>query len=56
MPAVLLEQDREQMLGHRLRVAALVGQPLGGLERLLGLDREAVWLHRRVLGFGFGKI
>ena len=45
--ALLLEQDGEQVLGRRLRVAALVGQPLGGLERLLGLDREAVWLHRR---------
>jgi hypothetical protein len=26
---------------------ALVGQPLGGLQRLLGLDGETVWLHRR---------
>ena len=33
------------MLGRGLRVAALVGQPLGGLQRLLGLDGEAVWLH-----------
>ena len=45
--AVLLEQHREQMLGRRLRVAALVGEPLGGLQRLLGLDRESVWLHGR---------
>ena len=44
-PAVLLEQDGEQVLGHRLRVAALVGQLLRGLERLLGLDRKSVWLH-----------
>ena len=45
--ALLLEQDGEQVLGGGLRVAALVGQPLGGLQRLLGLDGEAVWLHRR---------
>ena len=43
--AVLLEQHREQVLGRDLRVAALVGEPLGGLERLLGLDRESVLLH-----------
>ncbi len=43
--AVLLEQHREQVLGRRLRIAPLVGQPLGGLNRLLGLDRESVWLH-----------
>ena len=45
--SVLLEQDREQVLGHRLGIAALIGEPLRGLERLLGLDRETVWLHRR---------
>ena len=44
---VLLEQHGEQVLGGRLWVAALVGQPLGGLQRLLGLDGETVWLHRR---------
>ena len=33
--ALLLEQHREQMLGRRLRVAALVGEPLCGLKRLL---------------------
>ena len=43
--AVLLEHDGEQVLGHRLGVATLVGQPLGGLQRLLGFDRETVWLH-----------
>ena len=56
MPAVLLEQDREQVLGHRLRVAALVGQPLRGLQRLLGLDRKTVWLHGVFQGLRVGKI
>ncbi len=45
-PSGLLEQHREQVLGRGLRVAALVGEPLRGLNRLLGLDRESVWLHR----------
>src|SRR5262249_10363614 len=45
--ALLLEQDGKQMLGHRLRVVPIVGQPLRGLERLLALDRKSVWLHRR---------
>ena len=39
---VLLEQHREQVLRACLRVVALLGQPLGGLQRLLGLDREAI--------------
>src|SRR5581483_2404154 len=42
---LLLEQHREQVLGRELRVAALVGEALGGLDRLLRLDREAVWVH-----------
>ena len=42
---LLLEQDREQVLGGRLRVTPLIGQLLGGLQRLLGFDRESVWLH-----------
>ncbi len=46
-PALLLEQDGEQVLGHRLRVAALVSQALCGLKRLLALDRKSVWLHGR---------
>src|SRR5436190_14354163 len=41
---VLLEQDGEQVLGGHLRVAAIVGELLRGLDRLLGLDRESVWL------------
>ena len=44
-PAVLLEQHREQVLGRGLRIAAVIGQPLGGLKRLLGFDGETVWLH-----------
>jgi hypothetical protein len=44
-PVLLLEQHGEQVLRRRLRVVALVGQPLCGLKRLLGFDREAVWLH-----------
>ena len=39
---ILLEQHREQVLGRRLRVAPLVGQPLRGLKRLAGLDCESV--------------
>jgi hypothetical protein len=34
-PALLLDQHREQVLGRDLGVAALVRQPLGGLDRLL---------------------
>ena len=34
-PALLLEQDGQQVLRGGLRVAALVGKPLGGLQRLL---------------------
>jgi hypothetical protein len=37
------------VLGGHLRVPTIVGQPLGGLDRLLGLDRESVWLQGRVL-------
>jgi hypothetical protein len=48
--AFLLEQDGEEMLRRRLRIAAFVSQPLGGLKRLLGLDRKAVWLHQIVVG------
>jgi hypothetical protein len=43
-PGVLLEQHGQQVLGSRLRVAALVGKPLGGLERLLRLDGETIEL------------
>ena len=43
-PGLLLEQHGQQVLGHELGVAALLGEPLGGLQRLLGLDREAVWV------------
>ena len=53
---LLLEQDGEQMLGRRLRVAALVGQPLRGLQRLLGLDGETVWLHISVSVFSLSKV
>ena len=45
--AVLLEQYGEHVLGHRLRVSALVRESLSGLESLLALDRKSVWLHRR---------
>src|SRR5207248_10161025 len=48
---ILLQQDRKQMLGHRLWIAALFSQPLRGRERLLGLDRKTVRLHKsRFLG------
>src|SRR5919108_3286355 len=43
--AFLLEQHREQVLGRDLRIPATVRQALGSLDRLLGLDRELVWLH-----------
>ena len=32
------------VLGRELGVVAVLGQPLRGLERLLGLDGEAVWI------------
>src|SRR3954463_15502844 len=41
----LLEQRGEQMLGRRLGVAAIGRKRVGGLQRLLGLDREAVEMH-----------
>ncbi len=43
------------MLGRRLGVVALVGQAQGGLQRLLGLDGEAIRLHGRypILGRKF---
>ena len=44
--AVLLEQRDEQVLGRDLRVAARAGQPLRGGKRLLGLDGEAICLHK----------
>jgi hypothetical protein len=34
------------MLGHGLWIQALIGKLLGSLKRLLGLDREAVWMHK----------
>jgi hypothetical protein len=37
-----------------LRIAAIVGQRLRGLDRLLRLDRESVWLQS--LGFLCSKI
>ena len=45
-PAVLLQQRDEQVLRRDLRVPARAGQPLRGRERLLGLDRETVSLHK----------
>jgi hypothetical protein len=44
--ALLLEQGDEQMLTFELRVAASAGDALGGGERLLGLDGEAIGLHK----------
>ena len=44
------QQHREQMLGSCLRVAARIGQPLRGLERLLGLNRKAIGLHMASVG------
>ena len=41
----LLEQREQQVLGLRLGVVAPRRDRDGGLERLLGLDREAVGLH-----------
>ena len=41
----LLEQRDEQVLGLRLGVVAGGRHRDGGLQRLLGLDREAVGLH-----------
>ena len=48
MPAVLLEQGREQVVRGHLRVAARGGQPLRGREGLLGLDCESVGLHQKI--------
>ena len=45
----LLEQDREQMLRRGLGIVSLRGQQLGGGQRLLGLDGEAIWMHERSL-------
>ena len=45
----LLEQRDEQVLGLGLGVLAGGRDGDGGLQRLLGLDREAVGLHRRFL-------
>jgi hypothetical protein len=42
------------MLGHGLWIQALIGKLLGSLKRLLGLDREAVWMHKG-LYFGFSE-
>jgi hypothetical protein len=33
------------VLWGRLGIVALRGQPLGGAERLLRLDGEAIWMH-----------
>ena len=43
---VLIEQGEEQMGRGDLGVRVLRGEPLCGGHRLLGLDRESVWLHR----------
>ena len=45
--AVLLEQRGEQVVRRHLRVAARGGEPLRGCEGLLGLDGEAISLHRK---------
>ena len=46
--AVLLLDEREQeVLGLELLVAFAIGEPLGALNRLLGLDRELVEAKRR---------
>ena len=47
-PAVLLEQREQHVMRRHLRVAARAGEPLGGREGLLGLDCEAIRLHRNL--------
>ena len=42
---VLLEQGEEQVGRGDLGIRVLRGEPLRGGHRLLGLDRESVWLH-----------
>ena len=42
---VLIEQREQEVRRGDLCVAVLGGEPLGGGHGLLGLDREAVWLH-----------
>ena len=53
---LLLEQDGEQVLGRGLGVVARGGEGDGGLERLLGLGREAVELHRLKISVGWTEI
>ncbi len=44
-PLLLVEQGEQQVLGRRLGVAPVGGEPDRLLEGLLGLDGEAVELH-----------
>ena len=43
---VLLEQGGQDVVGLNLRVTTGSGQPLSGREGLLGLDCEAIQLHK----------
>ena len=47
MPPSCSSSASEQVVGRHLRVAARAGQALGGGEGLLGLDCEAICLHRK---------
>ena len=53
--AVLLEEDGEKMFGGDLRVAAVVGEALRGLDGLLRLDGEAVCVHAAVLSVKWAR-
>ena len=44
--ALLLEQGDQEVMGRDLAVAARGRQPLSGCQRLLGLDCEAICLHK----------
>ncbi len=46
--AVLLEQRKEEVMGHDLGVAARAGKALSRGERLLGLDCESISLHQKI--------
>ena len=45
--SLLLEQGEQQVRGSDLGIAARAGKPLRGSEGLLGLDCEAISLHRK---------
>ena len=53
---LLLEQDGEQVLGRGLGVVARGGERSGGLERVAGLDGEAIDVHRLKISVGGTEI